>query len=1337
MRRFELVEGGSSKFWEVWTQGSELLVRFGRIGTAGQTKSKALGDAAAATLERDKLIREKTGKGYAEVAAGAAPAAMLPAPTPAPAPAPVPAPVAAPAPSAVAPAAPAHAPPPLQAHTEPAPGFDWTPALRAELPALRGLAPLPRPLSHGWLDYPIEWRSERINPAQREAFERLAAWRSWQIWTDAERTEALSDARLAAPDPVHWQQALAQTHILEVRLPAATQPEWTAGLGLDALVGVGLARHGLPFVLEQALAFVEQDGLTFSLEGAYFQLRKAIVVCSETVHATLLQRLQGFDATPAQRHLRAYLFPHRADWVAAALTDPKPESGKFRLRDSLMGAADARRYLEGAALQRKVLRSTLLLQLHLHGPAALGLVAKGLRQAREPEETSALQELLARAQGPLAQYLRAFRAPGNAAEVEPAIASAPEGLDRGRLREGFARLAAQASKNAHFIKAHLPLAFLIHSDSEAALPLLDAQLQAAYHPLEIDLLLQLLLSLRSPAALPLLLRWRKKSAALERQLEALRAEQPEALMRKAVQLLQESREDERALGDLLLNLAPQHPALWPELLAQLPPALQRQLQERQALAKQAEAAPEQLPELLRTPPWQRRKQAAPLPTLELPVPARPTQLHWQGDEEAKHRARRPLDYLQRYYLKDPRPEAVLRFMGVRPEARARLLAGGAFEPADLDPAAMPRRGSPIDLLTLLPEPLALALWNQHPAARWLSWESSDGPVLAPLARGGAAALPGLLAYVGVQPEQGLRIALHVDSPALVPLVMQLLRAKRRCKAPAQAWLLAYPETACAVGLPLAFGRAKAAREDAFQALRWLVSQGHEATLRAAAQALGAQAEAATQALLDCDPLIAALPARLPKLPAFFQPATLRRPVLKSGGALPLPATEALALMLMLGSLEEPYPGLAEVKTACTPDSLAAFAWDLFEAWNAAATPSKEAWAFQALGLLGNDETARRLTPLIRAWPSEGASARAATGLDLLAAIGSDVALMHLNGIAERVKSKPLQEKARAKIAAVAEALELSPAELADRLIPELDLDEAGGLTLDFGPRQFTLRFDEALKPLVLDVAGHRLKDLPAARQDDDAEKSAAAIARFKQIKKDVKTVAAQQLPRLEQALVQQRRWHAASFAALFQRHGLMRHLAARLLWGVFDEAGTLQAAFRIAEDWSLADAQDQLFTLPEGAQVGPVHPLDLSAEALAQWSQLFADYEILQPFQQLGRAHYRPAPELLQGSEHREALGRKIKSASLLGLIKRGWEAGEPEHAGRVSDFSRSLTGGFTLFLGIEPGMYITGPNLEPVQTIHALELQGSQATATLAQLGPVGVSELWRDIELLEIAKN
>lgn len=72
MRRFELVEGGSSKFWEVTVSGTDLSVRFGRIGTNGQAQSKAFDSEAKATAEQSKLIREKTKKGYQEIAETAA-----------------------------------------------------------------------------------------------------------------------------------------------------------------------------------------------------------------------------------------------------------------------------------------------------------------------------------------------------------------------------------------------------------------------------------------------------------------------------------------------------------------------------------------------------------------------------------------------------------------------------------------------------------------------------------------------------------------------------------------------------------------------------------------------------------------------------------------------------------------------------------------------------------------------------------------------------------------------------------------------------------------------------------------------------------------------------------------------------------------------------------------------------------------------------------------------------------------------------------------------------------------------------------------------------------------
>jgi DNA ligase-1 len=66
-RRFELEEGSSSKFWEIELDGSDLTTRWGRIGSNGQSKTKAFASPEKARAEHDKLIAEKTGKGYSPV----------------------------------------------------------------------------------------------------------------------------------------------------------------------------------------------------------------------------------------------------------------------------------------------------------------------------------------------------------------------------------------------------------------------------------------------------------------------------------------------------------------------------------------------------------------------------------------------------------------------------------------------------------------------------------------------------------------------------------------------------------------------------------------------------------------------------------------------------------------------------------------------------------------------------------------------------------------------------------------------------------------------------------------------------------------------------------------------------------------------------------------------------------------------------------------------------------------------------------------------------------------------------------------------------------------------
>jgi predicted DNA-binding WGR domain protein len=62
--RYECMEDGSRKFWEVKVEGPSYTVRYGRIGTAGQTLTKHFDDEPAARREMEKVRARKVDKGY-------------------------------------------------------------------------------------------------------------------------------------------------------------------------------------------------------------------------------------------------------------------------------------------------------------------------------------------------------------------------------------------------------------------------------------------------------------------------------------------------------------------------------------------------------------------------------------------------------------------------------------------------------------------------------------------------------------------------------------------------------------------------------------------------------------------------------------------------------------------------------------------------------------------------------------------------------------------------------------------------------------------------------------------------------------------------------------------------------------------------------------------------------------------------------------------------------------------------------------------------------------------------------------------------------------------------
>lgn len=593
----------------------------------------------------------------------------------------------------------------------------------------------------------------------------------------------------------------------------------------------------------------------------------------------------------------------------------------------------------------------------------------------------------------------------------------------------------------------------------------------------------------------------------------------------------------------------------------------------------------------------------------------------------------------------------------------------------------------------------------------------------------------LLRNTSGNPAAVARLLVPARDAAVAAAMAQWLVTAKSARPAARAWFARHELRAVPLVVPDAVGVPGARRGYAEAALRLIAGSAGVDAVAEAAAAFGAEAVAAVRAVLAVDPLTV-LPARLPVIGDWADPALLPQIRSRAGDTgLPIAATRHVLTILSLGKPGEPYAGAEILRAWADPASLAEFVWGLFRQWQQVEMPPKDGWVMTAIGLFGDDDTVRLLAPVIRIWPGEGRHQLAVTGLDVLAEIGTDVALMHLNGIANKVKFKGLKTKAQEKISEVAANLGLSADELADRLVPDFGLDAEGALVIDYGPRRFTVGFDEHLKPFVRDADGKQRKDLPKPGAKDDPDIADAAHKRFATLKKDVRTVAADQITRLEKAMTARREWTGAQFHELFVAHPLLWHVSRRLIWGIYED-GAPVGSFRLAEDRTLADVEDDTISLADDALVGIAHPVELGS-AVQAWSEVFADYEILQPFPQLGRPVHSADVPL------EKFVGITVTTGKVMGLIRRGWERGEPQDAGVEVWISKPLPDNQTAVINLDPGIAVGALDLFPEQKLESVWLNPGRGgdwsrngrVLPLEDLDPITVSELIADLmELTEL---
>ncbi len=597
----------------------------------------------------------------------------------------------------------------------------------------------------------------------------------------------------------------------------------------------------------------------------------------------------------------------------------------------------------------------------------------------------------------------------------------------------------------------------------------------------------------------------------------------------------------------------------------------------------------------------------------------------------------------------------------------------------------------------------------------------------------------------------------VQAPEAAPYMLEL---KASSKAPtlARQWLDENPGNAIAGLIPVAVGRGKLA-DAALDSLREAKQAGHADFIQEQLQQAAPEAVAKVRhEVLERVEIVreAFDDATTPKwlrdalktagtatVPAWVRPATLP-PLIVGERRLNEDQVKAVLTALRQSPLGAPAPLVTAIKDNLDPPARDAFAWKLFESWLNEGAPSKEKWALLAVGHLGGDGCALQLTPLLRAWPGESQHQRAVTGLECLRSIGSDTALMQLNGIAQKLKFQGLKKKAQEFMEAIARDRGMNRAQLEDRIVPDLDLDERGTRVFDFGPRRFTIVLDADLKPLVREESSKLKSDLPKPGAKDETDKAHAALADWKILKKQLRDVLKVQAFRLEQAMVTGRRWNIQEFEQLLVRHPLMMNLVRRLVWGGYDRKGGLACTFRVTEEWEYADKEDRPCKRDGLTAVGIVHPLHLSEDDRSVWGQVLGDYEIIAPFPQLGRPVFALEREETKGSEIKRFDKVKIPAAALMGTMEKlGWTRGSADNHGVILEFSKPFPAAdVTAILENADGVMLGMMNDSGDQKItRCFFLQGTYTPESypshknllpLKEIDPLAVSEVLADLTAL-----
>ena len=388
------------------------------------------------------------------------------------------------------------------------------------------------------------------------------------------------------------------------------------------------------------------------------------------------------------------------------------------------------------------------------------------------------------------------------------------------------------------------------------------------------------------------------------------------------------------------------------------------------------------------------------------------------------------------------------------------------------------------------------------------------------------------------------------------------------------------------------------------------------------------------------------------------------------------------------------------------------------------------------GACGGGDAAPIVHRYIKQWYGHRA-AQCKALLQVLAWIEHPSATQVVLSVANRFRTKGIQEEAMRLCELLAERKGWTMDELSDRTIPTAGFDEVGVMELDYGTRKFTASLSAEMSIGLTNQSGKTIASLPDANQSDDADKVKQSKAALANARKELKSVLSMQKDRLYEALCTQRTWRFEDWDTYLRQHPIVGRYCQRLIWVAYENESVV-ASFRPLADGSLTNNEDDAVTLTPETAVRLAHEETLPAEDAAAWLQHFSDYEVEPLFQQFGKQRFTLPDALKEKMEVKDFLGHIVKAFSLRNRLTRlGYTRGEPQDGGWFFEYRKTF-----LRLGIEAIIEFTGNGLpEENRTVALQRLYFSRKhkerpiafknELPLGEIPPVLLTECWNDIRM------